>query len=354
MLKQLNTYFKFDRWWIPKIAPGVFTYFLFSYLNSSGATIPFNQNTILLFFLLFVLAVFGHFVNDYSDYEYDVKANKNNIFRKIKLKYAVSTLVLLTIVSAVVAFLINWNVLGLVIIQISFNVFYSLQPFRLKERGWWAMLITGFYERVIPYLIIIFSVIIEWNNTLVVFMLIYLLWAYLWECRNFINGQLNDYENDKKSKLKTLIVIKSKNAIQHIRKNILYLEIVALIIWLILLILHNHLSATIFLTIAFILPATHQIIQKYTLIFLNKATYLDFLYLYAMPQALIVMIFITVKIDLWFVGVILITLFRSDYAFATIKKIISISIYVYYKIRYVLSKIVNYSIYYIRMVFKKK
>ncbi|HRO74657.1 MAG TPA: UbiA family prenyltransferase [Crocinitomicaceae bacterium] len=347
MLKQLNTYFKFDRWWIPKIAPGVFTYFLFSYLNSNGTTISFNQSTILLFFLLFTLAVFGHFVNDYSDYEYDVKADKINIFRKIKLKYAIPTLILLTIVSAVFAFLINWNVLGLVIIQISFNVFYSLQPFRLKERGWWAMLITGFYERVIPYLIIIFSIITEWNNTLAVFMLIYLLWAYLWECRNFINGQLSDSEDDKKLHLQTLAVVKNITIIQGIKNKLIIIEFIFLLFWSTFLIYTNILFS--FVIIAFLTPIIHQFIQRNTTIFKTKESYIDFVYLYTLLPIFILGLIYFDKLH-WSFGIIIVA-FRSNYLFPTIQTIFT---RLYYFLKGITSKIVNYSIYYIRMVFKKK
>lgn len=353
MLKQLNTYFKFDCWWIPKIAPGVFTYLLFAYLGSSGTTIQFKGNVLLLFSLLFILAIFGHFINDYSDYEADLKANKNNIFQKIQLKHATLLLTIIILSSFSIAYWINWKVFILVGLQVLLNILYSIKPFRFKERGWLAVLITGFYERTIPYLMIIFSVIIEWNVDLIIFSVIYLLWAYLWECRNYINGQLKDYENDIKSSSRTFIIQKGKEIVIKEKKNLLIVETLGLLVWIAILIQLKQ-ETIYFLILIIAIPFIHETIQRRTLIFKNKENFLDFLYQYAMPHSLIILIFIILDIEQWYLALTMLILLRSDYPLATTKRILTLSIYIFYKIRFLLSKIVNYSIYYYRKLFLRK
>lgn len=235
---------KIDKWWVYKIGSGVFTLLLIKFLSSYDSKITFDFSDLTLFGMLILLAVYGHFINDYADFEKDKVARKSNVFNSIPIRTAPILILGLAITSASITLLFFSRVVLLfVTLQLVCSVLYSIRPFRVKERGLLALALTGFYERLNPYIIIFLFLIPDWiglglNEFL--FILFYLIWSYLWECRNFINGQLGDIENDQQSEVMSLVIRVGKSRTIAIKRVLLVLELLMLTAWLISIVLKDY------------------------------------------------------------------------------------------------------------------
>lgn len=226
---------KIDKWWVYKIGSGVFTLILIKLLSSDYSKITFDFSDLILFAILVLLAIYGHFINDYADFEIDKIAGKSNVFNSIPIRTAPRLILVLAISSTFVTVLFFSRVVLLfVLLQMACSVLYSIRPFRLKERGLLALALTGFYERLNPYIIIFLYLTPNWIELGLIELLLilfYFIWSYLWECRNFINGQLEDVENDQQSAVRSLVIRLGNSRTVVIKKILLTLELLMLIAW---------------------------------------------------------------------------------------------------------------------------
>jgi 4-hydroxybenzoate polyprenyltransferase len=341
----LNQSIKLQSWWIPKIAPGVFTWILFSIILKNQCDFNTSTNVFLLFFILIILAVFGHLINDYSDFHSDEKAGKSNLFNKIGFKNRQWVFSSLLLIISIASYFLPTEIRFLVFIQILLNCAYSLAPIRLKEKGWWSLIITGFYERTVPYLMIIFSIIpihtIQYEQ--VYFLVPYLFWALFWEFRNFMNGQVEDKENDVKAKLKTLAITVQSSALNKVKTVFLSLELLALISWYVTWIFWGDSTVLLFLLLNSLIVLIHIITIKDLFYIRHFERFLDFLYCYSFLSSLVIYSLIVDAISP-LPGACILLLFISSYTFASLK-------FVYQKIFFVASFAVNHAIYYLRKIF---
>lgn len=330
LLHKTNTLFKIDKWWIYKIGCGVFSLILFKELFINAAEINFGISDLLLFGLLVLLAVIGHFINDYSDYQSDKLAQKKNIFNSITIGFAPYFCLTLSIVALVLAFFHFSNIVfSLVALQILGSVVYSLKPLRFKERGLLSLIITGYYERLNPYLIILVFIapsfyIIE--TELLLFSIFYLAWSYTWEYRNFINGQLIDLENDRKSNIKSFVLHLGIEKTIRIQNFSLIIEITFLIVWCITLMIID-LNFSLFLAGAIVLMliqyrGSKERYSKITVI-------LDNWYSNNILASLLITLMILEKLNP-LIGIGLLLLFQY-------RIVLDVFDFVYYRIRYVVT-----------------
>lgn len=350
-MKVLET-LKFSKWWHPKIGTGVFTWLLFSvYLTNKVET---DLKALLLFGLLILLGVLGHLINDASDYKQDKKVGKNNLFNKFGIQRAPWIILTFIIAATFLSFQFNRLICYLTILQIFFNGFYSFRPIRLKEKGWWAVIITGFYERTIPYTIILFWLIIPQDLTVVqiIFLFFYFSWAYLWECRNYINGQSNDIESDKLANVYSLGITVEVEKTQRVKNNFSHIEIGSLTLWLFYLFIENHLFMTVFVLSFILLHSINLIVNKELDYTLKFERFIDFSYTNLFVLSIIATSVLSEKISVS-IGIVLFILFQTSYAYATLNWIKSKLIYIYYFIFGIGSFVVNHTIYYLRKLFNK-
>lgn len=330
---------KINKWWIYKIGSGGFTFILFKYIFGGNAFFSFlNWNDLILFLILLLLAIEGHFINDYSDFQFDKKAGKRNIFNHIKTSHASGIIFLIgSIILASSIFFFSTEVSILIALQIGCSILYSLKPFRIKERGLIALLLTGLYERTLPFLIIILAIapnISLISVPVIVFSITYLLWSYLWECRNFINGQVNDYNDDLKTNTLSIAITYGLKKIELLKTKIMVSEIIVFMLWFSLWLEMNRQDLW-YILIIFAIPILYHWIHSNT-VFTNKEALLDYYYNYTILANLLIYLMVFQKIA-YPLALLLFFLFQSDY----LKK-------GYDFIRHLLSKIVNYSIYYFR------
>ena len=346
-MNHVSKFLKFKNWWAPKIGTGIFTWFLFSIYFDCNQGLFFHRSHWLVFGTLVLLALFGHLVNDISDLKQDIQAGKVNFWNKINPKFSPWILVSLGAISLILASLVSSQITLLILVQLVLNILYSVHPVRLKERGWLSMIVTGFYERALPYLVILFSlnhaIVFELKDSF--FLIAYFTWAYSWECRNYINGQLRDRELDVSTGLKTLSVIVDNEKLVAVKSRLFFVEFLAYISWLVALAFRNFLFFSTFSAVLALIIVTHRLTIK-NLYYLKKAEYcIDFIYTHVLFSAALIASMIVMKTSICF-NVSLLLLFTSRYTIEIIR-------FVYHRIFFVASFVINNTIFYIRKLFFK-
>jgi hypothetical protein len=344
-MKLLN-FLKFDKWWLYKIGSGIFTLLLFKFLIlSKDQTIAFSSDDLVLFIELLILAVIGHLINDISDFKSDTIAGKQNMVTS--LGYNMALLILLVLVSFCFCISINLSEINVVLvcIQLVLNVLYSFQPFRVKERGVWAMILTGFYERSLPIAIIIFYILKDSQSLesryILSVVIVYLIWSYLWECRNYLKGQLMDRSSDLISNSKTIAVLYKTNWIDGLIDRLYTFELITFVGWLLIFIFYDIWNVFVLFGML-VIPFFHQKVQGNTLLFLQFKTTIDYVYIHSLLAAFVSYLLVIQQLTI-LECLSLILLFRSNYLIPTLK---TISIRFYIKVRFVLAFLVNHTIYF--------
>ena len=226
-------FIKADKWWVYKIAGGVFTAIIFTVWYEIPIDFQFWKNLAVLFLSFGVLAVFGHLLNDLTDLESDRLSGKRNSVSQI----GKSTSTLLVVVLAVLGVLLlctldNQLLFTLGIFQVVFNLAYSVRPIRLKERGVLAVVVTGFYERALPYAMIGTLLLTTAEFGFTDLITIYLVWSFLWETRNFLTGQQADQNSDLQTNQKTVAVVYHANTLNAVQRLLFLAEIGLFVAWM--------------------------------------------------------------------------------------------------------------------------
>lgn len=222
---------KADKWWVFKIAGGLLTVVLLTALAGIDVNAAYWWALGKLFGAFILLAIYGHLVNDISDLEIDAKAGKSNIVNTLGKGGSIIGILLTGILAIVLATSIGsvW-VAVMVVIQISLNAIYSLKPIRLKERGVVSVLVTGFYERSLPYAMIGATLLETSDRQLSVFM-VYLAWSYVWEIRNHLNGQIADLEADAMHGVRSLASLHGVEKLQAWMWRLFLMELLLFCSW---------------------------------------------------------------------------------------------------------------------------
>jgi len=150
---------------------------------------------LFVFYFFSALATsYGYLVNDLGDRELDRRHNKPNVFEKDSAFCAITVvgLFLLGAVLLSLYFRKNHPFVALWLLWILIATFYSLPPFRLKEKGKIGLLLIVTAQRLIPALLI-FSVFGKMASADAVIIILYIM------NRGFISDlrhQLEDLEHD--------------------------------------------------------------------------------------------------------------------------------------------------------------
>lgn len=226
-------FIKVDKWWVYKIAGGLFTVIIFTIWYKIPIHFQFWKNLAVLFSSFGVLAVFGHLLNDLTDLESDRLSGKRNSVSQIGTSTSTLLVVLLAAFGLLLLYTLNNQLLfALGIFQVVFNLAYSVRPVRLKERGFWAVIVTGFYERALPYAMIgtLLQTTAEFDFIDVI--TIYLVWSFFWEARNFLTGQQTDQISDLQTNQKTVAVVYDGHTLNTIQRLLFLAEIGLFIAWM--------------------------------------------------------------------------------------------------------------------------
>lgn len=142
---------------------------------------------------------FGYIVNAYADREIDALVGKDrgaSYFSKKMISIMLTFLFLGML--GIPLYFRRLDVILLGLINIFFALFYSLRPIRFKERGFWAIIVSGIPQR--SFIFLFFALVVPSDPKLE---LILFCWLGLLGLLMEIGHQLFDYKNDKKSNVKT-------------------------------------------------------------------------------------------------------------------------------------------------------
>jgi len=196
-----------------------------------------SWNFILTFFIFYIMSAlattYGYLINDYSDRVLDKKHQKSNVFENDKERKARFIVIFFLILSNTFAYLLFQRIDFLILwgIWLFFTTFYSLKPFRFKEKGTLGLAVVVFAQRILPTLIVfsIFGWLVLWKT------LIITLYIATRGIISDLRHQIEDYENDLSTATKTSVVeigLKKAKKIFRILLNldVSFLSLVVLII----------------------------------------------------------------------------------------------------------------------------
>lgn len=186
----------------------------------------FNGIYELLIGLIFVCVCLslGHITNNISDYELDKLTGKHTTKPQITKLFMVILLFLLFLTS--IHYVTDYLSLTIIIVSVFLGLSYSVKPIRLKERGFWGIVVGGVSQRVLPLLPIAYF----WHILPAVSL--YLALLSLISVRQMLIHQIKDYEGDLAGEANTFIVNIGINKGKLILKLISLAETVMLIVWL--------------------------------------------------------------------------------------------------------------------------
>ncbi len=184
----------------------LFCYFfvLFITVLSVKCDLTLFINFFRLIFVYIVIGIGGFICNDLFDEQSDKIAQKNNISSTLSRKKLMLLTILLWSIGLITAKYISTIIFAILFLQISLLVIYSAKPFRLKEKGIWAILIDGLYAHLLPGIVLL--IFINHYSTQVFVPLSFLLFSFGIGLRDILSHQLYDYPNDVKSNTKTYAV----------------------------------------------------------------------------------------------------------------------------------------------------
>lgn len=255
-LKEKIDQFRVFDWWGFKLSPILGLIYLLVYILD----IAFFQALVNLglFVIAFSgIAAFGFLLNDWSDLDIDKQAGKSNSVADLK-SYQCYLLFLISFATGVTPwFFLPFNKLiaTLVVLQYVSFILYSISPFRFKGRHYLGVLIAAFYEQLNPYLITlaVFYDLSQFQIPHLHWMVpIFIIWALAQGHRNYLYGQLSDFDTDRQAGLSTFVTYVGKDYVLRIVKVLLPIEVIC---WGIILIYLGQ--------ILLFLPVLHIIVSFY-------------------------------------------------------------------------------------------
>ena len=235
LVRFVNQYFGWRNWSVVVYNSVIENVFLIFYIALRNQL--FHLNFMIDFFIFLAFSIFstsyGYLVNDFADKELDALHDKENTFEDdSKFKAGLIVLLFLAMgVSCGLHFLSNHLFLPLWVLWILIATFYSLRPFRLKERGTVGLIFVVIAQRVLPILII-FAAFEHFEMVDVVVFTAYIFFRGL---SSDVNHQLEDYQNDVRTSTATFAIRTGIAKVKSLLRFSLEIEKVLLIFCLVLM-----------------------------------------------------------------------------------------------------------------------
>jgi glycosyltransferase involved in cell wall biosynthesis len=342
--------YRTNKWWQPKAG------LILSSVYLSALIYQVSFVNVLKHFLPAVttilgIGLFGHLLNDFFDRNADIKVGKDNILKKKSL-FSVLFLFSVSLSMAFLPWLIlpsTYISLYLLIVEFVLLILYAAPLFRLKERGFLALITDALYAYVIPFLLAFYTFSLLGTISSNIFWL-YLsasLFLLLFGIYNLAIHQLHDYDNDINTQTNTWAIICTKSKAHYYTLRYLWtLNYLFFLVFAITLVLYN-IEIAIMLILIWVLKLSSIVLKKSPFHYSNNNVF----YLQI----------INFHFHLWLPYLILFVL--SFYASSYILLIIvhyllfnySSVAWFYYKfvhlgIRRILSVILNYTVFYLRII----
>lgn len=207
LVKDLIKIARFSSWWYYKIP--LFIVVLFITQIGDAEIVKLNFKSILeALFLMVVGATFVSVLNDFTDREVDLIANKKNNFSNYSTQQSAVIMTLVFVISLVIPWLLklNFNAYLNYYLAIFSYVLYSVKPLRLKDRGFWGMILDSLGSVVFPMGCFLYTASPNWSlrfsesSQVALF-----LWLFFLAMRSILVHQVEDKCNDIQSGTNTFV-----------------------------------------------------------------------------------------------------------------------------------------------------
>lgn len=159
------------------------------------------------------IGIFGYFFNDYTDLESDRKANKKNMLDKLSGKFRLLLFIGALLLSILPWFLLPFDRLSIYLLLGEFTLLlvYAVPPIRLKEKGFIALVADALYAYAIPFTLAFhtFNLLSSCKENWLIISVLFT-WQFAVGMVNIIIHQIEDFENDIHTSTKTWVTLLGK------------------------------------------------------------------------------------------------------------------------------------------------
>jgi len=347
-------------WWQPKAGNLLTAVYLAVFLFAI------NFQTTLSFIVpaiatILGIGMFGYFFNDFTDLESDRKANKSNMLDKLSNNYRIALLVGVILLAFGPWLVLPADAFSIYLLAAEFLLLlvYAVPPIRLKERGFIALIADSIYAYAIPFCLAFhtFSLLSNKQENWL-FIGVLFVWQFFVGLVNICIHQIEDYENDIHTATSTWVTALGKfKARKYLLK--LFWPLMLLGFSFFLFVISTSVWQWYFsFPILFILLQFGFVFSKKPLgAFLKSNLSADLqkvnihYHLFFPYWHLIVLIFIDVNFIFILIGHYVLFNFKRIYWW--IRSVIYPNFLFYFIVKFP-SKIINYAIYYFRVIFLRE
>ena len=206
---------RWDHWYESKVPLFFIVGYTMLILHGADLASLFNYIRLALFAVFFL--AFGYALNDFCDREIDRQAGKTNTIAELSPNVGIAILIALFIVGLAWLPTKNLRSICLAILAYFFIAFYSLPPFRFKERGALGLIVAAAAQRTLPALLF-FDAYDHWRLDTSLLSLLFFFIGLRW----IIGHQLWDLENDLRSGAQTYATLTGKNHLEGLMANFVF------------------------------------------------------------------------------------------------------------------------------------
>lgn len=310
-------------------------------------------NAAILFSSFFCVGLFGYFTNDMADMEADRLAGKYNMAARFS---GITRVVLAAVAVSAGIFLLAWYCppcLWWILAEALLLLLYAFPPFRLKERGFLGVLADSFYAYVIPVFILLAFVGYFGEVDPACYIFLPALYFFL-GIKNILRHQLDDLPNDIRSGTRTFAMKHGKPA----EKGITFGIVLAWVTWCAFGVYQIGLAQAGWLAFLFVVPAAVALFKIVASLYFRAPDLMT-----GTPD------FEIIYYGFWVFWIAMLCLGRYEYLpglvflfspvmftkfrYGAVKPAVRFCVWLYWAVLPVASAVVNYSLYYLFLLFGK-
>lgn len=279
--KNMKKFLKLIRWkdWYNSKLPVFLLAYYYLLLVYNKVLLEFLILLIPLTIFFCSLASFGYMLNDYADQVIDQITKKKNIIGTFKKWHQIIILVIFFFIGLISYIPIYKYKFALIFLIFSYMsaIFYSVSPFKLKERGIWGIISVSLAQRVFP-LLIVFSIFNHFKLDTLIFVILSFFIGLRWI---FIH-QILDRKQDITANVETFAASKAPSKLFKILRILFIIEIITIVVLMYMMITTIFLIGPIivayFIYEVYLYPFWKKLGFKRVLISYDYAPLADFYY----------------------------------------------------------------------------
>lgn len=272
-----------------------FTYFMLCVSNVNGRVAA------LSFFAALGTTIgfmgFGYLTNDLSDRKKDMLAGKSNsVARLSSVEIALLTVLFVSLAIGPWFYLpIDSISIIFIIAEFTLFVFYAFPPFRLKEKGFFGVIVDALYAHAVPGFLAAWTFFLVGEkeySQFTIFAISLCAWQVFSGIRNIVSHQLKDFNNDLASGTRTFATVCGKEKVTTWSNRIFIpLEVIAFLAFLIFIqreIPYLFIAFILFLGSAYFNFKNNSSTESKTKRFTNE--FLDRFYIHWLPYIFLILL----------------------------------------------------------------